>query len=409
MGRLSYPVGEGPGTYSATAYQEVSDALDAAEASAADPGLSQAEADDVLARIAEAETALDETLNLKGDGVTYNAHRSFEFDQAGKVPYGIAVEALTNGATALVTEEEGNTFLRLKTEANGKANLFLPYMGSVTASDGDQIVITYRARANSDIRYVNGAMVRNDSGTGNYSMVTAFDRGKIMVQNGTARPQLDAIEPSTWNEITMITDWESKKYSVLLDGVEIANGYDFRHTGGEKLTGQRFGIDGFANTSIDFDDFRVQVRSAVVAEAVTFLDRPGVRDDTFTVPETVGVEYLRDDEVLAAGPHPGKGLVSVTARAAQGYVLAEDSAQEWSHTFSEAGTEPPMPPADPTDPPVAPKPEADGSLALTGGELAPLVWGAGVAATLLLIGTVLLVLRRRRNLTSQEGSDQGGV
>lgn len=409
MDRLSYPVGDATGTYSAEAYQEVSDALVAAEEAASDPELSQAEADDVLARISTAETALDETLNLKGDGVTYNAHRSFEFDQAGKVPYGIAIEDLTNGATALVTEEEGNTFLRLKTEASGKANLFLPYRGDVTASEGDQVVITYRARANSDIPYANGAMVRNDSGTGNYSMVTAFDRGKLMVQNGSSRPQLDAVDLNTWYEITMITDWESKKYSVLLDGVEIASGYDFRQTGGEKLTGQRFGIDGYADASIDFDDFRVEVRSPVVADAVTFLDRPGVAEDTFTVPETVGVEYLRDDEVLSAGTYPGKGLVSVTARAAQGYILAEASVQEWSHTFSDEDTEPPVdptdPPVDPTDPPVTPGDGDGGPLAVTGGDLAPLVWSAAVATALLLTGGVLLVLRRRRNTASLEDSD----
>lgn len=423
MDRLSYPVGDATGTYSTAAYQEVSDALDAAESAAADPGLTQGEADDALARITKSETVLDETLNLKGDGMTYNAHRSFEFDQAGKVPYGIEVEDLTNGATALVTEEEENTFLRLKTEGSGKANLFLPYKGDVTASAGDQIEITYRARANSDFGYANGAMVRNDSGTGNYSMVTAIDRGKIMAQNGSSRPQLDAIELGTWYEITMITDWQSKKYSVLLDGVEIANGYDFRHTGGEKLTGQRFGIDGFADASIDFDDFRVQVRGAVIPEEVTFLDRPGTRDDAFTIPKTVGVEYLHNGEVIAAGTHPGTGLVSVTARAAEGYVLDEDSVQEWSHTFSEEGTEPTDPPVDPTDPPVepthppvdstdppvAPEPGSEDPLALTGSELAPILWGAGIATTLLLVGSVFLLLRRRRNRAGQEDNSPAEV
>lgn len=426
MDRLSYPVGDATGTYSTAAYQEVSDALDAAEAAAADPGLTQAEADDALARIDEAETALDETLNLKGDGMTYNAYRSFEFDQAGKVPYGITVEDLTNGAKALVTEEDENTFLRLKTEGSGKANLFLPYRGDVTASDGDQIEITYRVRANSDFQYANGAMVRNNSGTNKYSMVTAFDRGQIMVQNGSSRPQLDAIDLGTWYEITMVTDWESKKYSVLLDGVEIAGGYDFRDTEGEKLTGQRFGIDGFADASIDFDDFRVQVRSAVTAEPVTFIDRPGAAGDTFTVPETTGVEYLRDGEVLPAGTYPGKQIVSVTARATPGYVLAEDSEKKWSHTFSEEGTQPTDPPVDPTDPPVDPTdppvdptdppvdatdpptqaPGSEDPLAVTGGELAPLVWGAGIAAALLFLGSAFLLLRRRRNLASQEGSEQ---
>lgn len=323
MDRFSYPVGDATGTYSTAAYREISDAIDAAEAAAAEPELTQAEADDVLARIATAETALDDALKLEGDGVTYNAHRSFEFDQAGKVPYGIVVEDLTNGATALVTEEEGNTFLRLNTVATGKANLFLPYAGEVTASDGDQIVISYRARRNSEFGYANGAMVRNDSGTGNYSMVTAFDRGKLMVQNGSSRPQLDAIELGTWYEITMITDWESKEYSVLLDGVEVASGYDFRHVGGVNLTGQRFGIDGFANASIDFDDFRVQVRTEVSPEGPRAWAAVDGRMVSLTAAgdgvDVERIEYALGDAAwqVYEGPFTveGTGSVSVSYRA----------------------------------------------------------------------------------------------
>src|SRR5690625_1868313 len=73
---------------------------------------------------------------------------------------------------------------------------------------------------------------------------------------------------------------------------------------------------------------------------VTFDDQPGTDSDTFTVPETEGVEYLVDGEVVEAGTYPGSGEVTVTARALEGFVLAEGATTEWTHTFSTEGGEP---------------------------------------------------------------------
>src|SRR5690625_4888449 len=78
----------------------------------------------------------------------------------------------------------------------------------------------------------------------------------------------------------------------------------------------------------------------VTPAAVTFDDQPGTESDTFTVPETEGVEYLVDGEVVDAGTHPGSGEVTVTARALDGFVIADGAATEWSHTFSAEGEEP---------------------------------------------------------------------
>lgn len=71
----------------------------------------------------------------------------------------------------------------------------------------------------------------------------------------------------------------------------------------------------------------------VTPAAVTFTDEDGTAKDKFTVPATVGVEYLVGDQVKAAGTYPGSGTVTVTARAVTDYVLTEGSIAEWSHAF----------------------------------------------------------------------------
>src|SRR5690625_1305837 len=98
------------------------------------------------------------------------------------------------------------------------------------------------------------------------------------------------------------------------------------------------------NQTVTFDYFRVLGEDPEPVEvtpgAVTFDDQPGTDSDTFTVPETEGVEYLVDGEVVGAGTYPGSGEVTVTARALEGFVLAEGATTEWTHTFSAEGEEP---------------------------------------------------------------------
>ncbi|PYG00594.1 Glycosyl hydrolases family 2, sugar binding domain [Georgenia satyanarayanai] len=72
----------------------------------------------------------------------------------------------------------------------------------------------------------------------------------------------------------------------------------------------------------------------VTPEAVSFVDRPGFADDTFTVPALDGVEYVIDGDVIEAGTYPGVGTVTVTVRALEGFVLAEGAAAEWSFAFT---------------------------------------------------------------------------
>jgi GH43 family beta-xylosidase/uncharacterized protein YjdB len=258
---FSYPLGDGLGKYSQSKYDAFSALVDQAEEMALNADLSKEQFDGELDKLAQAEAALLGSLNSTQDGVIYNAYRDFSGDTVGKYPYGVATEDLTNGASATVQEENGNKFLRLTTTAvSGKANLLLPYIGEVKAPADQRIVIEYRARFNTSFQYANGAMMRNDSGTNNYSMVTAFDAGKFVVQNGpTTKVKVQNYILNTWYRIKMVANWDAKTYTVYVDDVPVATDYNFRHTGGTKLVGQRFGIDGYANASMDFDDFKAMV------------------------------------------------------------------------------------------------------------------------------------------------------
>lgn len=134
LDNFSYPLGSGAGNYSAAKYADFVAAVDHAEGLAGNAELTQAQFIAELNALAEAEAALLNSLNTTQNGITYKAYRDFSGDTAGKYPYGITTQDLTNGATAVVREEGGNKFLRLTTTAvAGKANLFLPYAGEVNA------------------------------------------------------------------------------------------------------------------------------------------------------------------------------------------------------------------------------------------------------------------------------------
>ena len=276
---LSYPLGDGLGNYSQAKYDAFVAAVNKAEPMALNAELTKEQFEAELENLAQAEAALLGSLNNNQDGAIYNAYRDFSGDTVGKAPYGITIEALTNGAKVAVQEESGNKFLRLTTAAtSGKANLFLPFAGEVKAGADERVVVEYRARLNTSFQYANGAMVRNDSGTGNYSLVTAFDMGKILVQNGPTKNKLMDFQLNTWYHIKMVADWDAKKYTVYVNDAEIATDYNFRHAGGNKLVGQLFGIDGYANASMDFDDFKTMVIGGPKAapEGLTHTDATAV-------------------------------------------------------------------------------------------------------------------------------------
>ncbi|MDQ0213358.1 CAP domain-containing protein, partial [Arthrobacter bambusae] len=84
----------------------------------------------------------------------------------------------------------------------------------------------------------------------------------------------------------------------------------------------------------------VQVSTA----AVTFTDKDGTAQDSYTIPVSAGVDYSVGGTVVPAGTYPGTGTVTVTAKAQTGYVLAPNTATQWTVTFT-TGTAAFAPPA----------------------------------------------------------------
>ena len=58
---------------------------------------------------------------------------------------------------------------------------------------------------------------------------------------------------------------------------------------------------------------------AVDPAAVEFVDAPFTDQDTYTIPETEGVEYRVAGEVAMPGTHPATGRITVTAAAKDGF------------------------------------------------------------------------------------------
>lgn len=120
----------------------------------------------------------------------------------------------------------------------------------------------------------------------------------------------------------------------------------------------------------------------VTPAVVTFTDAAGTADDVYEIPVAQGVEYLVDGAPMGAGTYAGVGTVTVTARAVDGYVLADGAQTEWAFAFTDVpGTDPG------TDPGTEPTPDAPSESDLTDanrGDLGisgPVVAGSALTVT----------------------------
>ncbi|WP_231497273.1 glycoside hydrolase family 3 protein [Arthrobacter sp. MA-N2] len=80
--------------------------------------------------------------------------------------------------------------------------------------------------------------------------------------------------------------------------------------------------------------FGLQYDAATPA-AVTFTDRSGRGQDSYTIPAVPGVRYLIHGKEIAAGTYrKAAGTVTVTASPTKGYVFTHGAGTEWIHTFT---------------------------------------------------------------------------
>ncbi len=262
MKQTSYPTGNELGTYSKVAYHAFVEAMEEADRYAKGGNVTEAGATSVLNKVETAEANLKNSVCLDALCSDYHAYRDFEKDVVGKTPFGFDVMALTNGATANVLSEGGNKFLSVQTSSTaGKANLFFPYQGQVFSDADHRVEIGFKARFTGTFQYANGAMIKND--VEKFAMVTAFDNtnqsGDIRVQNGGTKTAVQKFESGKWYDIKMIGDCAKGTYTVTINGVVVAENYNFRDATGTNLTGHLMGIDGFANGRMDYDDIYAKV------------------------------------------------------------------------------------------------------------------------------------------------------
>jgi len=90
-----------------------------------------------------------------------------------------------------------------------------------------------------------------------------------------------------------------------------------------------------SNPSLPTPDAVIALFSGTITEVETEAPTYNAATDIITIPATVGVEYLVDGEVVAAGPYgPITEDTVVTARPAAGYSFTETSDSDWTINFA---------------------------------------------------------------------------
>lgn len=75
------------------------------------------------------------------------------------------------------------------------------------------------------------------------------------------------------------------------------------------------------------------IPAEVTPADVTFHDVCGTENDTYTIPDMLGVDYQIDGVTVDAGAFAGSGTVTVTAVAQDNFTLTGST--QWSHTFTD--------------------------------------------------------------------------
>ncbi|WBU37260.1 GH92 family glycosyl hydrolase [Homoserinibacter sp. YIM 151385] len=157
---------------------------------------------------------------------------------------------------------------------------------------------------------------------------------------------LDQGELSSW--IEQDGEWQPIRSGLLPLTIERSVFEGWAPTLSLRLDAGTIGIDRL--TLIQPGDGTVEPPepTLVTPAAVTFADLPGTASDTFTVPVSEGVEYLVADDVVEPGTHPGRGEVTVRARALEGFAIREGATADWSLRFTDV--EEPVEPVEPVAP-----------------------------------------------------------
>lgn len=273
INKYSYPIGTEVGCYSQTTYDALQTAITDAQALANGETFDATAGNNALAAIDTAYQAFIASLNLTDENTTYLFHRNFENDTSGQLfPYGMNSYAISgSGSYEIVTEGENN-FLRLFTgSAAGSAQMSIPYTVS-NLTDAQRVIVEFSARA-TGVKQDASAWVAMSS---NSETVTTmlFNKGTsgvdVLLKDASNTNTIENVTSSDWHDYKMVLDMTSRTYDLYMDNSLVVSDYKFRNTNVTDLIGHRFGINNKANTTIDFDNFKVCIGEASADIVTTF-------------------------------------------------------------------------------------------------------------------------------------------
>ncbi|MET1154243.1 excalibur calcium-binding domain-containing protein [Arthrobacter sp.] len=140
------------------------------------------------------------------------------------------------------------------------------------------------------------------------------------------------VEAGTWTEgATLSYEWLADGASVIgAAGTTLFLGPQLAGKAiAARVTGAKAGYVPESRTS----DPTATIAHEATPGAVTFTDKNGTKDDSYTIPATAGVDYLIGGKAVPAGTYWGGGTVVVYPRAREGYLLAASTPMFWGTKF----------------------------------------------------------------------------
>ncbi len=271
INKYSYPIGEGLGSYSQTAYDELLETIKVAENLAAGTTITQYEADAALAAIDKAYDTFKTSQVLEDDGKEYLFYRDFEGDTAGTLmPHGMKIYGSLSGTGAyeIVKTTAGNTFLRLSVGdyTAGTVQMVAPYVVS-NLTESKRLVVEFSARVGkstgSGKEISMWQCMDENSASSEAKQVTHmayYDNKICLKKSSSSKEELSTtISKSAWYNYKAVVNMTTHTYDLYIDGILVRSGYPFRDASASALTGHRFGINDKADAIVDFDNIKVSI------------------------------------------------------------------------------------------------------------------------------------------------------
>jgi serine protease len=157
--------------------------------------------------------------------------------------------------------------------------------------------------------------------------------GTPTITGKAAVGQTLSVETGTW------TDGTTLEYQWLADGNSLGGASGPTLVLGPDLAGKALTVRVVGAKPGYLPASRTSQPTAGVAvetapTAVIFTDKSGTKDDTYTIPNTTGVDYVIAGSAVSAGTYAGAGTIVVYPLAHDGFFLASSTPAFWGTTFA---------------------------------------------------------------------------